>query len=246
MDMQGACAEVLAELDGSLGCIVIDMQTGITVAAEYRQGSVMNPATVNLVAVLSTNMFQGKLIRQFEGALARPAASGQEFVREVQMATEHTQQFMAAIPGWAGALLVLVTDKTVSVGLGWMAVHRMIGRFGDATPPGLGRQDAAVPQPQPAVPAVTFAQPQPQAAPPAEPFPDANRYAPPPAPPAAAPPLTADAQPPVATQRHQDAALPPQQPALPPQQPAAQPPSGRKRDKPRPPVGPRAALFRRK
>lgn len=242
MDMQGACAEVLAELDGSLGCIVIDMQTGITVAAEYRQGSVMNPATVNLVAVLSTNMFQGKLIRQFEGALARPAASGQEFVREVQMATEHTQQFMAAIPGWAGALLVLVTDKTVSVGLGWMAVHRMIGRFGDATPPGLGRQDADVQPPQPAAPAVTFAQPQPQAAPPAEPFPDANRYAPPPAPPATAQPLTADAQPPVAMQ---PAPLPPQQPAAPPP-PQPAPPSARKRDKPRPPVGPRTALFRRK
>lgn len=143
MDMQSACAEILDEVDGALGCIVIDMQTGLTVAAKSRPGRTMNPATVNLVSVVSTNMFCGKLIGQFEQALGRPQAPSPSFVREVQMTTENTNQFMAAIPGWERGLLVLVTDKTVSLGLGWMAVHRGIAMLGEAPRPPLPAQDDA-------------------------------------------------------------------------------------------------------
>ena len=174
MDMQNACQLILGEVDGSLGCMIIDMQSGLTMAAEYRQGSLMSPATVNLVAVVSTNMFHGKLIAQFEAALTRPARGQARtgFVREVQMATEQTNQFMAAIPGWEQGLLVLVTDKTVSVGLGWMAVHRAIGRLGIAA--------------QPQQPGVTTSVPphihSPAMAAGPQPHPDARRYAPPQAP----------------------------------------------------------------
>ena len=172
MDMQSACQLILGEVDGSLGCMIIDMQSGLTMAAEYRQGSLMSPATINLVAVVSTNMFHGKLIAQFEAALTRPARGHARagFVREVQMATEQTNQFMAAIPGWEQGLLVLITDKTVSVGLGWMAVHRAIGHLGISA--------------QPQQPSVTASVPTPMRnpAPVAETHPDASRYAPPQAP----------------------------------------------------------------
>lgn len=257
MDLQSACAEVLAEVDGSLGCIVIDMQTGLTVAAEYRQGSAMNPATVNLVSVLSADMFQGKLIRQFESALQMRVSRSQDFVREVQMTTEHTNQFMAAVPGWNQTLLVLVTDKTVSVGLGWMAVHRLLGRFGEvahspappqlATPvPPQGAVPVAGVHPQPAIGGAAPGVPLPaQAAPPSEPFPDANRYAPPPpsgqsidATGVGAPAPPRPRQEP--TRRYRTASVP-QAPA------AAEPPAKAESEK-KPPVamGPRVALFRRK
>ena len=99
MELQLTCTAMLEELDGALGCMVIDMQTDLTVAAVYRPGSVIDAAAINLVAVISTNMFGGKMIRQFENVLARrrrPAG----FVREVQMTTATTNQFMAAVPGW--------------------------------------------------------------------------------------------------------------------------------------------------
>ena len=131
MDMQDACAAMLEEIDGALGCIVIDMQTGLAVAAEYRAGSVVDAAAINLVSVISTDMFRGKMIRQFESVLARRGGlSG--FVREVQMTTAATNQFMAAIPGWDDGVFVLVTDKSVSLGLGWMTVHRVVGNMGAA------------------------------------------------------------------------------------------------------------------
>ena len=135
MDLQHACAAMLDEVDGSLGCIVIDTQTGLTVAAEYRPGSAMDANAISLVSVVSTNMFCGKLIRQFQRALANDRGPSIGFVREVQMTTANTNQFMAAIPGWNEGIFVLVTDKSVSLGLGWMAVHRVIGRLGDAPAP---------------------------------------------------------------------------------------------------------------
>lgn len=249
MDMQHACAEVLAEVDGSLGCIVIDMRTGLTVAAEYQQGSLINPATINLVSVLSTNMFQGKLIRQFEGALARPNPAAQEFVREVQMTTEHTNQFMAVVPGWNQMLLVLVTDKTVSVGLGWMAVHRLLGRLGEgvaptAAPPLATAQFNQPPMAHPATPA----------SPRHEPFPDANRYAPPPV----------GAAPQAPTRRYRGAVLPSEpspganaemetEPQAPTRryrgarvQPEPSAADAEEKKKPKVVMGPRMSMYRRK
>ena len=173
MDMQHACAALLEEVDGALGCIVIDMQTGLTVAAEYRPGSAVNESIVNLVSVVSANMFVGNLMRQFEAALATGQPPSGGFVREVQMTTATTNQFMAAIPGWNEGVFVLVTDKRVSLGLGWMAVHRVIARLQSNTAP--AAPEAIAPRPlqsprtlQPAAPAANagvFAAPQAQPAP---------------------------------------------------------------------------------
>lgn len=150
MDMQQVCAATLDEVDGALGCIVMDMSTGLTVAAQYRPGSPVNDGTINLVSVVSANMFAGKLMRQFEGALAAAPAPG--FVREVQMTTANSNQFMAAIPGWNDGVFVLVTEKRVSLGLGWMAVHRVMERIqegGQAVQPNQHVGVAAAHQPLP-------------------------------------------------------------------------------------------------
>ena len=133
MDVQGICRELLDQVEGGLGCIVIDMQTGLTVAAESRPGTVLDGEGINLVSVVATNMFSGRLIRQFEDTLARGAET--RFVREAHMTTDNLNHFMAVIPGWDDGLLVLVTDSAVSLGLGWMAIHRFVGRFAEAPRP---------------------------------------------------------------------------------------------------------------
>ncbi|MYF31064.1 MAG: hypothetical protein F4169_19870, partial [Gammaproteobacteria bacterium] len=59
------------------------------------------------------------------------------------MTFENTYHFMATIPGWSSALLVFVTDKAVSIGLGWMAVHQAYDRVLQARP------GAAAPETEP-------------------------------------------------------------------------------------------------
>ena len=174
MDVQNACREVISEVDGSLGCIVIDMQTGLTVASECRQGAALNDAMIGLVSVISTNMFCGRMIRRFEELLDRSGPSAEGFVREVQMTTAQTNQFMSAIPGWQNGLLVLITNKSVSLGLGWMAVHRIVDRL--RTLPSAAAQAAEAPPPRPApeLGAPTSAKVLPEAGPtPAAPLPQA-------------------------------------------------------------------------
>lgn len=150
MDMQNACREIITEVDGSLGCIVIDTQTGLTVAAASRPGAALNTTMMDLLSIIGTNMFCGQMIRRFEEALDRTKSSGVSFVREVQMTTAQTNQFMSAIPGWSGGLLVLITDKSVSLGLGWMAVHRVVKHLG---------APSAAPSPAADAPAPTAAPP---------------------------------------------------------------------------------------
>ena len=151
MNMQAICGELLEQVDGALGCVVIDMQTGLTVAGEYRPGTPFNEAAVSLVSIASANMFSGKLIRQFEQTLARPSSS--RFVREVHMTTNNANHFMAAIPGWEHGLLVLVTDTATSMGLGWMAVHQWIERFADVSSRARNEPSAVASAPAEAEPA---------------------------------------------------------------------------------------------
>lgn len=147
MDMQNACREIITEVDGSLGCIVIDTQTGLTVAAANRPGAALNTTMMDLLSIIGTNMFCGQMIRRFEEALDRTKSSGASFVREVQMTTAQTNQFMSAIPGWSGGLLVLITDKSVSLGLGWMAVHRVVKHLGAPSAAPSPAADAPAPTP---------------------------------------------------------------------------------------------------
>ena len=173
MDVQSACREVISDVDGSLGCIVIDMQTGLTVASECRQGAALNDAMIGLVSVISTNMFCGRMIRRFEELLNRPGPAAAGFVREVQMTTAQTNQFMSAIPGWQNGLLVFITNKSVSLGLGWMAVHRIVDRLGALPSPASPAAEAPPPRPAPE-PRALSAEIFPEASPtPSTPFPQA-------------------------------------------------------------------------
>ena len=142
MDMQNACREIITEVDGSLGCIVIDTQTGLTVAAASRPGAALNTTVMDLLSIIGTKMFCGQMIRRFEETLDRTESSGVSFVREVQMTTAQTNQFMSAIPGWSSGLLVLITDKSVSLGFGWMAVHRVVKHLAAPSPALLQVADA--------------------------------------------------------------------------------------------------------
>ena len=53
-------------VDGSLGCVLTDLETGLSLAEEYREGSVLNSDTIALVSYVGIDLFRGKLVRNFE------------------------------------------------------------------------------------------------------------------------------------------------------------------------------------
>ena len=133
MDLQSVCRDVMDDVDGSLGCVLTDLETGLPLAAEYRAGTVMNGDMITLVSYVGIDLFRGKLVRNFERSLSRNHGSPEGFVREVQLTTSTTYQFMSAVPGRDHVIFILVTNKNVSLGMGLLAVHDAVRRLGEIT-----------------------------------------------------------------------------------------------------------------
>lgn len=131
MDLQSVCLDVMDDMDGSLGCVLADLETGLPLAAEYRAGTVINENMITLVTHVGIDLFRGKLVRNFERSLSRNHGSSEGFVREVQLTTRHTYQFMSAVPGWDHVIFILVTNRNVSLGMGLFAVHDAVRRLGE-------------------------------------------------------------------------------------------------------------------
>ena len=129
MDLQSVCRDVMDDVDGSLGCVLTDLETGLPLAAEYRAGTVMNANTITLVSYVGIDLFRGKLVRNFERSLSRNRAGSGGFVREVQLTTSNTYQFMSSVPGWEQVVFILVTNRNVSLGMGLLAVHDAVRRL---------------------------------------------------------------------------------------------------------------------
>lgn len=129
MEIQSICENVVKESEGALGCLVIDLKTGLVIASAHRPGLV--PDEYGLATVLRSagDLFRGHLLEQFVQALPtnRPSAIG--FVREVQISTPHSYQFMGALPNWQDGLILLITERTISLGIGWMAIHSAQQQF---------------------------------------------------------------------------------------------------------------------
>ena len=141
MELQTVCDRLVDETDGLLACVVLDLETGLALSQACRPG--VDAAAVEKSTRVAGSMFRGRLVRQFAQSLAtvRPgnrqrasARSVDGFVHEAQITTASTYQFMSMVPGWRNALLLMVTDRTLSIGLGWMAVHDAFAWIAQARP----------------------------------------------------------------------------------------------------------------
>ncbi|MCY3819481.1 MAG: hypothetical protein OXH52_08975 [Gammaproteobacteria bacterium] len=134
MDLQSICRDVMDDVDGSLGCVLTDLETGLPLAAEYRAETVMNANVATLLSDIGIDLFRGKLVRNFERSLSRDHARSNGFVREVQLTTSNSYQFMSTVPGWDRVIFILVTNRNVSLGMGLLAVHDAARRLGEMPP----------------------------------------------------------------------------------------------------------------
>ena len=130
MALQQICEDVVVDTEGALGCVLLDLNTGLVLALARRPGHVLDDVEVEKIVVASDNLFRGNLMAQFTAALGTGTAS--RAVREAQITKAYSHEFMTAMPGWEGGVLVLITERTLSIGLGWMVVHQTRGRLAEA------------------------------------------------------------------------------------------------------------------
>ena len=136
MEMHEVCESLVQETEGVQACVILDVETSLTLSQSRRNG--VGTSTIRQATRAAGEVFRAKLLQQYVRTLPspRPVAG---FVREAQMSTAYAHLFMSSVPGLDNGVLVCVTEKSVSIGFGWMAVHQAIERLavmpGDAIAP---------------------------------------------------------------------------------------------------------------
>lgn len=120
------CAEVYSEVDGAIAVAVVDLDSGMPLSV-YHQVSHFDQSYVDLVSAAAVDMFRGKTVRMVEDQLTKQRnKSAIHSIQEVQMTTAGTLHFMIVLPEHQHIVVVMVTSKKTSTGMGWASLRRAV------------------------------------------------------------------------------------------------------------------------
>ena len=125
MNLQELCEETVAEVDGCLGCALVDLDTGLPLATKVVSGSLLRQDAMELLSAASVDYFRGHMVWQLELAMSGGQLDNR-FVQDIEMTTEDTYNFMSIVPGRKSTLLVLVLDKSANLGLGLISMRQVL------------------------------------------------------------------------------------------------------------------------
>ena len=139
--LQDCCEEIIDDVEGALGCAVVDIATGLPLALDVKPGSFLDAAAMELMSAAGVTYFSGTAMQPKGSAAERQADEAtrdtrdtRDYVQEIQATTEVTYNFMSLVPGDEQELLILITDRRRSnLGLGWMAMRQALELVRKAT-----------------------------------------------------------------------------------------------------------------
>ena len=132
MEFQEICEDIVRQADGVLGCFLIDVRRGFVVAAAQRQHMEFEEAEIQGILRSSGELFRGALVQQFARSLPAASDSPADFVREVQVTKAGSYQFMSTVSGWKDGLVILVAERSLSLGFGWMVLRQAKDQLSEA------------------------------------------------------------------------------------------------------------------
>ena len=127
MRLQDICEDIMEDVDGALGCALVDLGTGLPLAMRVASDALIDNGAMEILSAASAEYFRGDVNHQLESAMGGDSGD-QGFVQEIQTTTEDTYHFMSVIPGNEQTILMLVTDRTANLGMGWVAMRRTLAR----------------------------------------------------------------------------------------------------------------------
>ena len=134
IEFSDVCKEIVARMDGALGCALVDLETGLPLALDARSDSLITPAALEMISAAAVACFSdaGNGGSGPDSAGAR-AANRKNAPQQIQVTTEFTYNFMSRVPGEDGVLLILITTRGDSnLGLGWMAMRQALAQLSTA------------------------------------------------------------------------------------------------------------------
>ncbi|ACR13678.1 hypothetical protein [Teredinibacter turnerae] len=133
-DLNSSCAELVGNVNDALGAAVVDLSSGLLLAAHHTV-PYFTQSYLDAVAAAAVDMFRGKTITTVEQLLANQRGTAvQNSIKEVQMSTEHTYHFMSVIPGKENCLLVLITGRKANLGMGWSSLRTALPNVASMCP----------------------------------------------------------------------------------------------------------------
>lgn len=155
--IQDLCEDIVADVDGAMGCALVDLETGLPLTLKVRSNTPFDPNAMELLSAAGVAYFNG------DSPSDAGEASDDNAVHEIQATTEDAYYFMSRVAGDDHKLLILVTDrKTTNLGLGWMSMRQALAHIQTMSAredrPGVAADSPPVnPTPPPAQPDDTFA-----------------------------------------------------------------------------------------
>ncbi len=122
-----ACERIVHVVEGAVACAVIDLRTGTLLGIHNAGGSSL--AQNEVVAAATVDLFRGPNTSRIESMLRRSgAAEGDSSFEEVQITSKHSQHFAKTLSS-GGAVIMLVTHRSTSLGMGWAQLRAAIPIF---------------------------------------------------------------------------------------------------------------------
>lgn len=126
---EDVCRNLVEDVDGALGCAVVDLNTGL-IESIHHVVSYIDNVYLDAVAAAAVDMFRGRSVLNIERLLSKKR--GEEVsntFEEIQIKTTRTYHFMSVIPSQPDYLFVFITDHSVNLGMGWASVRTSLKRF---------------------------------------------------------------------------------------------------------------------
>lgn len=125
MNVQQVCDSAVGGLEGGLGCLLVDLREGRVLGFAKHPSAVLNGDDVQQLITLGTDLFRGELIGLYAQSLLAEDELPGEFVQEAQVTTADASHFLATIPGWGAAAIMLIAKRSKNLGLSWVAIRNV-------------------------------------------------------------------------------------------------------------------------
>ncbi len=113
------CKEIVNTVDGAVACGVVDLDTGMLLG--IYNGSDSTQTLNELVAAATMDMFHGPNISRIEQMVRAHRGlpeNGEHYFQEIQV-TSTANYFFAKAIREGKAVMMLVTERTTNIGMGW-------------------------------------------------------------------------------------------------------------------------------
>ncbi|MDQ6962594.1 MAG: hypothetical protein Q9M28_08715 [Mariprofundaceae bacterium] len=134
MSLNDILRDLVNDIDGALGCSVVDLTSGMVLAVHHNV-PYFTQSFIDAAGAAGVDIFRGRNVTAVERMLASQRGEAPDYhTYEMQMTSKNCYHFMTIIPDRPNSLLVLVTSTSTNLGMGWASLRRSLPEISPKCP----------------------------------------------------------------------------------------------------------------